>query len=687
MPSVVAAVVAIVEVIVAVAQVVAVVSQVASLFIRPEQPGTARGNSGITLMVREPDHPRRLLFGRARVGGIWFYTETVGPSNDDLWLVLGISEGITKGPVAVYFGEDRIEIEVTGQDDNGNDIYEPVPRNSSNDDDDGSTNAADILRPRKGEGISIDDDDEEEEEESGRDYRGSAFFTFYKGDQTQADARLVAASSGNWNENCKVLGISYCVVNLIYDSELFGSGIPQISFLWEGQAAVFDPRDGSTGFSDNAALCIAHYMTLARIGPNADYETEIDEASLIAAANACDEQVEKLGGTERRYTCDGVVSVSEGPEAIIASMLTSMGGFTSYAGGRFTFGAAVWRPPSFELTLDHIVTIERFQNRLPKRSRVNTVKGLFVSEANLFQSSDFPTRTSQVYLEADGEELVFDLDLRYTESPSRAQRLANIVLEDRRLTRTLQVDCTLEAFRAQAGKNIMVTIPRYGLNRHPFLVEGFSFAVGDDGSLLVSLTLNESSSSIYDWNVADELPVPVVPTIDNDGVKVSAIVANPPPGTFLTTDFPLAVELSTLTSQAGIRWSRNIVPENVGSGSEYTGAIILEANDPLFARGFRNDYADSPAFVGVYAVEQVERPTLSPEGGAFASEDFPLLLSAVTVTPGAVIRWRIGSEPTSETDGNEYTGPFEVTAGATVYVRAFRDGLLPSLVTQETYSV
>jgi hypothetical protein len=655
MASVISAIIYVVEVVVAIAQVVAVVAQVASFFIKPKQP-KKRGNRGLALMVRESDYPRRLLYGKGRLGGIWFYTETVGPSNEDLWLVLGVCEGVTRGPKFVYFSDEKIELEVTGQDSNGRDIYEPIG-------------------PATGE-----------EPEGGQKYRGTASFTFYHGDQTTADARLVEASSGNWTERCLLLGISYCVVRLEFDSDLYGGGVPEISFLWEGQAEIFDPRNDSTGYTDNAALCLAHYMTLSRIGPNADFATEIDAPSLIAAANACDEDVPTIAGSEKRYTCDGVISVGNGPEANIAAMLTAMSGFTSYAGGRFTFGAAVWRPPSFELTEDHIIRVERFQNKIPKRSRVNTVKGLFVSEANLFQSSDFPTRTKQSYIDADGEELVLDLDLQFTESPSRAQRLANIELEDRRLQRTLQVDCTLEAFRAQAGKNIMVTIDRYGLNRAPFLVEGFSFAVNTDGTLMIQLTLNETSSSIYDWTTADELPVPVVPVLENEGVKVSSIVATPAPGTFLTTDFPLLVTLQSLTPEAGIRWSKTLVPENVGSGSEYVGAITLDANDPLFARGFKTDYADSDTFVGVYAVEQVERPTLAPEGGTFPVGDFPLDVTASTVTPGASIRWKLGSEPTGDTDGNAYSGPVSVADGDVLFVRAFKTGLLPSTSSSGTYA-
>ena len=648
MPQVIPLLIQAASTLVAVAQVVSVIATVASFFIKPKS-SSGRGNSGLALMVRESDYPRRLLYGKGRLGGIWFYVETLGVSNEDIWLVLGICDGVTKGPQFVYFNDEEIEIEVTGVDANGVDIYEP--RAALN---------------------------EEETEDGVGKYRGTAYFTFHKGDQTEADARLVEASAGNWTTNCKLLGISYAVVNLEYDTDLYSGGVPEISFLWEGQSEVFDPRDESTSYTDNAALCLAHYMTLSRIGPNADYSTELDLTSLRAAASACDEEVATLAGSEKRYTTDGVISVEKGPEANISAMLTAMSGFTSYAGGRFTFGAAVWIPPSFELTLDHIIKVNRFQNRVPKRSRVNTVKGLFISSANLYQSSDFPARTNSSYVEEDGEELVYDLDLQFTESPSRAQRLAKIELEDRRLQRVLEVDCTLEAFRAQAGKNIMVTIPRYGMDRAPFLVEGFSFAVGDDGSLIVKLTLNETASTIYDWDASEELPVEMTPVITNNGINVSPLIAEPAPGAYASNEFPVDVELSTLTADASIRWSKTFTPESVGSGNEYTGVISMEANEVLFARAFKADHADSPIFVGVYGVEQVARPAMSPTGGIYPADSYPRFVTAVTSTPGASIRWKKGSEPADDQDGTLYAGPISVDAGDLLFVRAFKPGQLPS---------
>ena len=46
-----------------------------------------------TLMVKEPLVPRRVVYGRTRVGGVWVFAETSGNSNEYLHMVLAISEG------------------------------------------------------------------------------------------------------------------------------------------------------------------------------------------------------------------------------------------------------------------------------------------------------------------------------------------------------------------------------------------------------------------------------------------------------------------------------------------------------------------------------------------------------------------------------------------------------------------
>ena len=72
----------------------------------------------------------------------------------------------------------------------------------------------------------------------------------------------------------------------------------------------------------------------------------------------------------------------------------------------------------------------------------------------------------------------------------------------------------------------------------------------------------------------------------------------------------------------------------------------------------------------------VEKPMINPNGGVFSNS---VLVTLTSDTPGAAIYYtRDGSDPTLS--ANEYTGPFLLTIGATLRVRAFLAGFVDSAI-------
>ena len=71
---------------------------------------------------------------------------------------------------------------------------------------------------------------------------------------------------------------------------IWPTGVPNLSALVRG-ASVYDPRTGTTGWTNNAALIAAHYLCDTDYGMSAVYADEIDEADLEDAADVCDERV------------------------------------------------------------------------------------------------------------------------------------------------------------------------------------------------------------------------------------------------------------------------------------------------------------------------------------------------------------------------------------------------------------
>lgn len=104
----------------------------------------------------------------------------------------------------------------------------------------------------------------------------------------EADADLIAAGVG-WTSEHRGRGLAYITVLLKWDADAFPTGIPNVKARVRG-LEVYDPRDGVTAWSDNVALIARHYKLNGDYGLSSAAD-EIDEATYIAAANICDEDM------------------------------------------------------------------------------------------------------------------------------------------------------------------------------------------------------------------------------------------------------------------------------------------------------------------------------------------------------------------------------------------------------------
>lgn len=159
-----------------------------------------------------------------------------------------------------------------------------------------------------------------------------------------------------WTNYCSLVGKTAVFIRLSYDpdsstgvSKYFPSGMPQISFVLKGKNDIYDARlgafgdPGTTGYTDNSALCIADVLSNQTWGFKAAYGTEMPSAELIDAANTCDETVALvIGGSEKRYTCNGQFDVSQRRGETLQNMLTSCSGRITYQGGQFVIHPGRW---------------------------------------------------------------------------------------------------------------------------------------------------------------------------------------------------------------------------------------------------------------------------------------------------------------------------------------------------------
>jgi hypothetical protein len=318
-----------------------------------------------------------------------------------------------------------------------------------------------------------------------------------------ADSFLMNKASSLWTTQHKLSGIAYAYVQLMWDQNVWAGGLPNLSFTVEGKP-VFDPRTGTTAFSSNPALIIRDYL-LAPYGLACAVD-ELDEASFIAAANLCDELVPTgSGGEQKRYTCDGVISLDDKPIEIMERLLTSCAGALVYTQGTYKLYPAAYRTPSTSLHEGHLRGAVKVRPMPPVRARVNTVRGTFIDPVRGWQESDFPPVQVAQYVSADGGERVqSELELPFTQDAITAQRLARLTLERARRQLTVEAPATLAALDVAVMEPLMLTLPPLGWSEKVFTPTEWSLAA--DGG--VDLTLLEDDPAIYAWNGANSTTPP-----------------------------------------------------------------------------------------------------------------------------------------------------------------------------------
>lgn len=190
--------------------------------------------------------------------------------------------------------------------------------------------------------------------------------------------------------NSSLVGKTCAFVRLQYSQNLFPNGIPMMSWILRGVNDIYDPDTGGTGYSENAALVVGHYLTNTvwgyggsgtnglKYGPGPLWQTgnifaqgqmslgsdgvnyqslvnsnavnpsgggssdwvavpygNIPIPALVAAKNLCAETVEATyapayngyaSGTEARYALNGNFDLSRTRGEILQNLLTSMAG-------------------------------------------------------------------------------------------------------------------------------------------------------------------------------------------------------------------------------------------------------------------------------------------------------------------------------------------------------------------------
>ncbi|WP_407160895.1 phage tail tip protein [Aeromonas caviae] len=324
---------------------------------------------------------------------------------------------------------------------------------------------------------------------------------------------FMLANCADWKEDMIGQGITWLRISFKFDAEKFPAGLPNIKVEKFGKT-VWDPRDGQWKWSANAALVILDYYRSWLNVP--DDEIRLDE--FIQAANICDELVAiPGGGQEPRYTINVEFDLGEPRAKVLEAMHMACAGQPTYVGGKHgIIAGAYYGPASDELRAHQLIGGLELLPEPSSSDKINQVAGTFV-DPTTFKKTDFPAVIVPQWVEEDGgQPLIEDLDLRCVTSEFQAQRLANIILRQRRAARTLTCSVNLSGWRYRPGQTIKLFIPALGIQGPEFRVADWSFSLSGG----VELTLREDSPLFWADAIGQPMTRPEITELPTGGVAM-----------------------------------------------------------------------------------------------------------------------------------------------------------------------
>lgn len=361
----------------------------------------------------------------------------------------------------------------------------------------------------------------------------------HTGTDTQtADADLLSALpttlAGATGTNLRLRGHAYVVIRIEKVTKKWTKGMPRLSFLVRG-AKVYDPRDLSTAWSDNWALCTADYMTRDRGGAGVDW-ADLDEDAIIASANTSDETVLTLTTTQPRYRVSGAFSTDAAPRDNLAAMMALGGGKIVDSGGLFQIHAGAYSAPVVTIGPGDMVAPLQIDGAVTMEQMIDGVRAVYSNPDAQYELDDAPAVLFSDYDPADGAARWLDMRFDREQSAERAQRLA--VLAGRMTRRAIKATVSvMVGFGAiEAGDRITLEHGALGLS-DVFEVQAATLHLTPAGPR-VDLELLIDGAAYWAWTAetATEAPAPGPSNLP------SARTVEPPTGLTLTASAPIGTD-------------------------------------------------------------------------------------------------------------------------------------------------
>lgn len=304
-------------------------------------PVAAPINGQRAIPIAQPIPPRRFCYGSVRVGGAIYFQDNANPY---LYIGSALSDGTVEAIDALYFGDNVVPLDGSGDAVEGSLFYERVK-----------------LESRLGAPDQV------------------------------ASTLLIEGFPDTLTSDFRQRGIAAPVVRMHWGADatehnvVWGDGISP-TYQIRG-VKVYDPREPAHDlndpttweYSDNPALCVTHALTHAwGVALSND---DLDWNSVAEAANVCDELVSYNGEDVAVFKLAGIFQADADFGAQIADMLSSFRGRIMFQNGVYGLVADKARPSTFTVTDDDILEIGEFKHAASNDDFYGAISAVFYDAA------------------------------------------------------------------------------------------------------------------------------------------------------------------------------------------------------------------------------------------------------------------------------------------------------------------
>jgi hypothetical protein len=491
-------------------------------------------NRGAGITVRQPAAYRQVIYGEMRVGGVLVYISSTGSGPGILNQVTVVAGHEITAWVNLYLDGKTVFWDTS----DGNAANQTLNNFNWG----GWANSNTYIAPN-GDHYS---------------FGSNVFASGHIGNQVSGDVDYnLTANDPNWaasaNGNPYLGGCAYFYLHTLYSTSLFPNLLPEVRVTVQGKQ-VYDPRTGTTGYSNNWALVVADTLMNTQYGLGVPMSA-INTDAWIAAANISDEQVALANGnTEARYTINCNFDTSSDPGDILQSMMMAGAGRIACIGGQWFFWPGAWVGPSLTFDENSLTGAVEWSQYRSYRDLINRCSGTYVapnypynvnvggdsiydnngfapdgSEQDNFELAYQPTSippyacdvqhgyATDAFLTADGNvELWKNYDLKMVTSISQAQRLLKIYLTRNRQQGCGKLPLMASAWQCQPNDVISMNFAPLGWSEKTLEVCGVHMQVNTQQgmsdqdtapSITCPLDVQETDPSVYAWSTTEELTI------------------------------------------------------------------------------------------------------------------------------------------------------------------------------------